>query len=277
MRSSPHAGCHFTCLDRLQRAPAQIVAVHADEPLLGRAEDRRVVAAPAVRIAVRDLLLARQRAVLLQNPITSGFASHTVLPINSSGSRPAAPSAWKNRPAPSTGQNTGRPYLIARVVVFLPVPRRRVHRARALFERHVIGQHAQRIALQKRMPEHRAFELRPRERRDHFRLRPAALLRRRLQQFQRDDDRPRRRLPPPRIRTSGDRRCRRWPESSTASSSRSARRPSCPPAPDRSPPDRMSARTAPRSTGWCGLSYSTSASASAVRSWMHQFTGFRPL
>ena len=85
---------------------AQIVPVHADEPLLGGAEDGRVVAAPAVRVAVVELRpSAEQRAALAcRMPTTIGFASQTVLPIISSGRRPAAPSAWKKRPAASTGQ-----------------------------------------------------------------------------------------------------------------------------------------------------------------------------
>ena len=52
---------HF--LDRRQRVLAQRSAVddaiHADEPLLGRAENRRIMAAPAMRITVLDL--ARRR------------------------------------------------------------------------------------------------------------------------------------------------------------------------------------------------------------------------
>ena len=53
--------------DGLERARAQIVALHADEPLLGGAKDGRVVAAPAMRIAVLDLFFAQQRAVRFQN------------------------------------------------------------------------------------------------------------------------------------------------------------------------------------------------------------------
>ena len=40
---------------------------------------------------------------------------------------------------------------------------------------------------------------------------------------------------------------------------------------------RRSAGTPRRSTARCACSYSTSASASAVRQWMHQWTGFLPL
>jgi hypothetical protein len=46
-------------------------------------------------------------------------------------------------------------------VIFLAVSGRGVDRAGALFERDVIGQDAERIALQKRMAEDRAFELAP--------------------------------------------------------------------------------------------------------------------
>src|SRR6185437_3090156 len=48
----------FHSPDRLQRALAQIVALHADEPLFGGAENRRVVTPPAMRIAVLDVLLS---------------------------------------------------------------------------------------------------------------------------------------------------------------------------------------------------------------------------
>ena len=94
MRSSPQAGIHFTLLDGFERVLAEIVALHADEPLLGGAEDGGVVAAPAVRIAVVELLRAEQRAVRLAGcSMTMGLASQTVLPISSSGSVPGAPSA----------------------------------------------------------------------------------------------------------------------------------------------------------------------------------------
>ena len=54
-------------LDGFERALAEIVALHADEPLLGGAEDGRVVAAPAVRIGVSDLLEAAEGVVRFQN------------------------------------------------------------------------------------------------------------------------------------------------------------------------------------------------------------------
>ena len=53
-------------LDGLERVLAQAVLVHGHEPLVGGAEDDRLVAAPAVRVAVRDLLFRHQRALLAQ-------------------------------------------------------------------------------------------------------------------------------------------------------------------------------------------------------------------
>src|SRR5579862_4265407 len=49
-------------LDLGERALAEVAALHADEPLLGRAEDDRVLAPPAVRVAVRHRLRGEQRA-----------------------------------------------------------------------------------------------------------------------------------------------------------------------------------------------------------------------
>src|SRR5580704_1938005 len=53
-------------LDGLERALAQIVAIHADEPLFRRAKDGRIVAAPAMRIAVIDLALSQERSGVFQ-------------------------------------------------------------------------------------------------------------------------------------------------------------------------------------------------------------------
>ena len=49
--------------DGFERVLPEIVAVHADEPLLGGAEDGRLVAAPAMRIAVFDLFRGQQGAM----------------------------------------------------------------------------------------------------------------------------------------------------------------------------------------------------------------------
>ena len=52
--------------DLLAGLLAQTGLVHRDKPLVGGTEEHRVLAAPAVRIAVRDLLLEDQGAVLAQ-------------------------------------------------------------------------------------------------------------------------------------------------------------------------------------------------------------------
>jgi hypothetical protein len=72
MRSSPQAGSHLTLFFISSRArwrkvvgePSGFVigVIDIDEPLFGGAEDDGVVAAPAVRVAVKDVGAAEQRA-----------------------------------------------------------------------------------------------------------------------------------------------------------------------------------------------------------------------
>src|SRR5205814_9866886 len=52
--------------DGIERALPQAVLVERDEPLLGGAKQRRVLAAPTVRIRVRQRLLGDERADLPQ-------------------------------------------------------------------------------------------------------------------------------------------------------------------------------------------------------------------
>ena len=87
-----------------------------------------------------------------------GLASHTVLPI--SLLRQTSRRALRVEEPPRRIHRAKRrdAVLPPDGVVFLAVSRRRMDRARALFQRHVVGQNAQRIALQERMVEHRAFE-----------------------------------------------------------------------------------------------------------------------
>ena len=60
IRDLPQPGSQRHLVDRLERPPAQVVAVDADEPLLGRPEDHRLLAPPAVRIAVRERELVEE-------------------------------------------------------------------------------------------------------------------------------------------------------------------------------------------------------------------------
>ena len=93
--------------------------------------------------------------------MTSGFASQIVLPRSSSGSYPGAPSAWKNLPACIDRTIHRQAVALADDVIFLPVARSRVDRAGSLFERDMIAQDAEGVAIEKRMPEHGVFELAP--------------------------------------------------------------------------------------------------------------------
>ncbi len=98
-------GNPFDALDGIERSLAQAVVVHSDEPLVGGAEDGRVVAAPAVRIGMLDVLDREQRAVLL-----SGSRRRCgCLPKRScrgvaAGRCASNPCGSKKRPAGSTGQ-----------------------------------------------------------------------------------------------------------------------------------------------------------------------------
>src|SRR5690349_5765340 len=53
-------------VDGFERAEAQLVFFHRDEPLLGGAEDHRALAAPAVRVAVRELVFLEQRVTVVE-------------------------------------------------------------------------------------------------------------------------------------------------------------------------------------------------------------------
>ena len=86
MRAWPHDGIQRVSRDRLERALAQVLRVHRDEPLRGREEDHRVVAAPAVRVlSARSLRDAR-----------GGRAPSA--PLRSSDSRPRLSSRRTARP-----------------------------------------------------------------------------------------------------------------------------------------------------------------------------------
>ena len=85
---------------------------------------------------------------------TSGLASNTRCPPKSSTCR-------RKWPAGPDRRVDLEPVFHARQEVVAAVPGRGVHRARALLERDVVGQHAERIAGVERMPEAELLELRP--------------------------------------------------------------------------------------------------------------------
>ncbi len=86
--------------DRLQRPLAQMIAIHSDEPLLGGSKNGRMMAAPAVRVTVVDLLRCRERSGMLQQfEHQWDSLPRRSCRSDSSGRRPSAPSALIKTPA----------------------------------------------------------------------------------------------------------------------------------------------------------------------------------
>ena len=151
MRSWPHDGIHFTLAISLKRFLAQVVVIQFDEPLLGGAENHRIVAAPAMRVAVRDLSFADQHA----------FAAHQ---FDDQWIRFEYGFAFVFRQA----FHEAAFVVLRRVsfeIIFLAgaevvdaVARSGVHDAAALIERHVIGEHSRNGIVQERVAKLHAFE-----------------------------------------------------------------------------------------------------------------------
>ncbi len=91
-------------LDRLEGLLAEpALAVEGDEPLLGGAEDDRVLAAPADRVGVRLLAAGEERPLLLQEARRSrGSRRRPACP------RSAPPRAGRSRPRPPGSRCRGR-------------------------------------------------------------------------------------------------------------------------------------------------------------------------
>ena len=95
------AGQPADLVDRLEGPAAQVVVVHADEPLLGRPEDHRLLASPAVRVAVHQRQLVDTGAPTPCSRATiAGLAAKTCWPVSHSGASAV------NRPDSSTGLRT---------------------------------------------------------------------------------------------------------------------------------------------------------------------------
>ena len=108
------------------------VLVHGHEPLVGGAEDDRLVAAPAVRVAVQDLLLGHERAALAQ-PLDDGRVRLVHVEARE-GAR------LVGEHAVVVHRHEQRHVELKRYeVVVLAVAGGRVHRARARIERDVVA------------------------------------------------------------------------------------------------------------------------------------------
>ncbi len=109
--------------------------------------------------------------------MTMGLASQTVLPMSSSGSSPGGAFGVIEAAGGIHRAVDLDAVLAADYVIFLPVPGSGMDRAGALFQRDVIGQNAERIALEERVVEDRAFELRAGKAGDRLRSRSSRTFR----------------------------------------------------------------------------------------------------
>ena len=146
---------------RLPAVDAPASPIEVDEPLRRREEDHRVVAAPAVRILVRERLAVPQPAALLQRLVHLRVGvEHALAAEQLHG--------VEEMPGRSDRRVDLEAVLHAGVEVVRAVPGRRVHGAGARFERHVLAEHAERRARVERVLEADVLELRalhPRDRR----------------------------------------------------------------------------------------------------------------
>ncbi len=174
--------------DRIERLLPKAVVVHPDEPLFGGAEDGGVVAAPAMRIRVLDVLDREQRAVLFQDIDDERIAFPDGLAEElERGSAPRSAFGVEEAPGGIHRAIDRQPVLHADDVIFLAVAGRRMNRAGALFQRHVIAEDPERIAVDEGMPEGGAFKLVAVEPGDDLGFGPAAFLRGRFEQIRRND------------------------------------------------------------------------------------------
>ena len=102
IRDWPQPGSQRTSSIALRVRPAQVVVVDADEPLLGRPEDHRLLAPPAVRVAVHERAARGTGAPTRGACATiAGLAAKTCLPTSQAGASAV------NRPDASTGLRVG--------------------------------------------------------------------------------------------------------------------------------------------------------------------------
>ena len=149
MRSSPQAGSQRVVGDRRERLLAQrrLALVEGDEPLLGGAEDDRVLAAPADRVGVR--VLARPGAARPSRAAarsTFGLASNTLLAREALDLGQEAAALVHRAVDVEAVAHAGQ-------VVVPAVAGGGVHDAGAGVERDVVGEHARRVAVDPGMAE----------------------------------------------------------------------------------------------------------------------------
>ena len=124
---------HFF-INGLEGTGAQVVLFHADKPLGGRAEDDRLLAAPAMRVGVANFALLQQGAHFFKLFDDPGVGFKNIQPGEKFHGRQEAPGVihWRVN---------FQPVLEAHIVVFTTVARRRVHAARTGIQSHMQAQH----------------------------------------------------------------------------------------------------------------------------------------
>ena len=130
-------GVELDLLELAQGVLAQAGLVHRDEPLAGGAEDDRLLAAPAVRVAVGDVLMQDERAALLEPLDDLGVG---VVHVHA-GPRAAGPHAVAlvEVAVVVDGHDHGNVEAHARVVVVHAMAGSRVDDAGAILKRDVVG------------------------------------------------------------------------------------------------------------------------------------------
>ena len=121
--------------DRLQGALAEVVVIDSDKPLLGRPEDHRFLAPPAVGIAVYQGRLVEQMARHLQVLDDPGIGGENLLASQPIGRLGGEPSGRIDRA--EHGELIGPPGL----VVLGSVARRGMDEAGSILDAHISGQH----------------------------------------------------------------------------------------------------------------------------------------
>ena len=156
-------GKPFDLLDSFERVRTEVFAIHADEPLFGGAEDNGIVAAPAMWIAVIDLIGSGKSAVLFQKIDDDGVSLPNGLADELVGQRTRC--AFGSEHATTGIDRAIDRKAVARAddKVVLAMTWGGMDGPGALFESDVFSVETKRIAIEKRVTKDHAIELGSRE------------------------------------------------------------------------------------------------------------------
>ena len=151
-------------------AGSRELAVHPDEPLRRGQEDDRVVTPPAVRIRMLERLVVPQPSPRLERLDDDRIGVEHALAVEELDRVEEMSARADRRVDLEAVLHAGREVVAA-------VARRGMHGARALLERHVFGENADRLARVERVLEAQVLELRALHLRDWLAERPPGRLR----------------------------------------------------------------------------------------------------